>query len=103
VLFRKDFDMREHWPELLKLAGKEVSASGRKWVIRHSDVLEDQRSSRLALLLDLETDHDVVSARLLFPAETLSESDDQTKWILESLKRIIESGRLRQQGIYSIA
>ena len=94
--------MRSHWKELIGLPGTEVAASGQKWVIRYADVVEDQRSTRLALLLDLEKGNDIVSARLLFPAETHIEHKNEINWILDSLKVIIEDGRLKQNGIYAI-
>jgi hypothetical protein len=82
----------------------EFVASGEKWIIRHADVLEEQRSSRLALLLDLQKGKDIVSARLLFPGEIHAiEQAHRTQWILDSLKALIEGGRLRQDGIYAIA
>jgi hypothetical protein len=96
--------MRSHWPELTGLSGKEFVASGETWIIRHADVLEEQRSSRLSLLLDLQRGKDIVSARLLFPGETHAvEQASQTEWILASLRALIEAGRLRQNGIYAIA
>ena len=96
--------MRSQWPELTGLSGKEFLASGERWIIRHADVLEDQRSSRLALFLDLQKGSDIVSARLLFPGETHAvEQGGRTQWILDSLKALIEGGRLRQDGIYAIA
>ena len=95
--------MRSNWPKLTNLSGKEFVASGDTWVIRHADVLEEQRSSRLALLLDLQRGQEVVSARLLFPGEEVVEQADLTQWILDSLKVLIEGGRLRQNGIYAIA
>ena len=95
--------MRSNWTELINLSGTELRASGEKWTIRHADIVEDQRSSRLALLLDLQKGNDVVSARLVFPGETHAvEHDHGIQWILDSLKAIIEGGRLRQDGIYSI-
>lgn len=95
--------MRGNWKELISLPGTEVAADDQTWVIRHADVLEDQSSTRLALLLDLERGKDIVSARLLFPAETHAiEHQHQINWILDSLKTIIGDGRLRQNGIYAI-
>ena len=94
--------MRSHWPELIGLPGTQVAAPDQAWTIRHADVLEDQRSSRLALLLDLEKGSEVVSARLLFPAETHLEHNNQTNWILDALRAIIGSGRLQHGGIYAI-
>jgi hypothetical protein len=97
-------NMRSHWPELIGLSGKEFSAAGENWTIRHADVLEDQRSSRLALLLDLQRGEEILTARLLFPGETHAvDQASRTEWILASLKNLIESGRLRQDGIYAIA
>ena len=95
--------MRGDWPELTSLSGAQVAVLGQTWRVRRSDVLEDQRSKRLALLLDLESDSEVISARPLFPAETHAvDHSHQMNWILDSLKAIIESGRLRQDGIYAI-
>ncbi len=95
--------MRNSWPELTGLSGTEFVASGESWTIRHADILEDQRSSRLALLLDLQRGKDILSARLLFPSEDVVEQPNQTQWILDSLRALIEGGRLRQDGIYAIA
>jgi hypothetical protein len=65
--------------------------------------LEDQASTRLALLLDLERDREVVSIRLLFPSEKHAvEHGHDTKWLVDSLRTILESGQLRGHGIYSV-
>ncbi len=95
--------MRSHWKELLTLPGTAISTTEGTWTIRHSHILEDQGSSRLALFLDLERGSEVISARLLFSGDThFHTHGNKTDWILDALKDIIEGGELRQDGIYSI-
>jgi hypothetical protein len=88
----------------MKLEGKVVPVEpGQSLTIRHVDVLEDQRSTRLALLLDLLFGPESLSIRLLFPSEKLEVEEGQsTAWILAALRDLASQGRLRQDGIYSI-
>jgi hypothetical protein len=95
--------MATYWPELTGLTAHTFDAGGQSWMIRHADILEDQASTRLALLLDLEHGTEVTSIRLLFPAETHAvDFNHDVRWILDALKDIIESGQLREDGIYFI-
>jgi len=95
--------MKSSWPEFDRLIGTEIAGTRHTWIIREAHIVEDQRSSRLALVLVLKSANDSWRIRLLFPGETHAvEHNHRTDWIVDSIRGIIESDRLHDQGIYSI-
>lgn len=92
-----------NWPEFAQLENRRISSERGDWIVARSDVLEDQSSSKLALLLDLQRNTERLSIRLLFPTEIHAiEHRHTTKWILDALKRLADRDQLRRDGIYSI-
>jgi hypothetical protein len=92
-----------NWPEFAQLENRKIPSKRGDWVVSRFDVLEDQTSSRLALLLDLQRNAERLSIRLLFPAETHAvEHGHSTAWIIDALKRLADRDQLRRDGIYSI-